>query len=52
MTDSPAAMIDRVEAHERVKQPADDDMARKVLSWPKICKLIRAFLWEYSCKLL
>ena len=26
--------------------------ARKVLGWPKICKLAHAFLWEYSLKRL
>ena len=26
--------------------------ARKVLGWPKICKLAHAFLWEYSHKRL
>jgi hypothetical protein len=23
---------------------------RKVLGWPKICKLAHALLWEYRCK--
>jgi hypothetical protein len=27
-------------------------LARKVLGWPKRCKLAHAFLWEYSCKRL
>jgi hypothetical protein len=27
-------------------------MARKVLGWPKQCKLARAFMWEYSYKRL
>jgi hypothetical protein len=26
--------------------------ARKLLGWPKRCKLARAFLWEYSDKKL
>jgi hypothetical protein len=26
--------------------------ARKVLCWPKICKMAHAFLWEYSYKRL
>ena len=26
--------------------------ARKVLGWPKICKLAHAFMWEYSCERL
>ena len=25
---------------------------RKVVGWPKKCKLTHAFLWEYSCKWL
>jgi hypothetical protein len=27
-------------------------MARKVLGWPRKCKLAHAFLWEYSYKRL
>ena len=26
--------------------------ARKLLGWPKRCKLAHEFLWEYSCKRL
>ena len=26
--------------------------ARKVLGWPRRCKLAHEFLWEYSCKML
>ena len=25
-------------------------IARKLLGWPKICKLAHTFLWEHSCK--
>jgi hypothetical protein len=30
----------------------NDSDARKMLGWPKICKLAHAFLWEYSYKRL
>jgi hypothetical protein len=26
--------------------------ARKLIGWPKLCKLAHAFRWEYSCKRL
>jgi hypothetical protein len=28
------------------------EQARKLLGWPKICKLAHAFRWEHSCKRL
>jgi hypothetical protein len=37
-------------AHPRPRH--DRSAARKLLGWPKRCKLARAFLWEYSYKRL
>jgi hypothetical protein len=39
---APIATAEGVRAPERVA------LARKVSSWPKRCKLARAFQWEYS----
>jgi hypothetical protein len=38
--------------HARRLQGLQRTGARKVLGWPKICKLAHAFLWEYSYKRL
>jgi hypothetical protein len=40
--------VERAASHGRHELAA----ARKMLGWPKRCKLAHAFLWEYSCRRL
>jgi hypothetical protein len=46
--DDPLSRTPSPTLSEAAVRPAP--LARKLLSWPKICKLAHAFRWEYSYK--